>query len=123
MAYALFMKSAPVTVIETPSFIRDAKGLMGEGECRELISFLAFNPDAGDVLEGTGGVRKLRWARRGGGKSGGFRVIYFFHSEAMPLFALAIYGKNEKANLTKVERNEMKRLSAMLAAAYFGRRT
>ncbi len=117
------MENVPITVIETPSFRRDVKGLMGEEECLELISFLAFNPDAGDVMEGTGGVRKLRWARRGGGKSGGFRVIYFFHSEAIPLFALSIYGKNEKANLTKAERNEMKKLSAMLVAAYTGRQT
>lgn len=95
---------------------------MDEEECRELISFLAFNPSAGDVMAGAGGVRKLRWARQGGGKSGGFRVIYFFHSETMPLFALSIYGKNEKANLTKAERNEMKKLSTMLVAAYERRR-
>lgn len=117
------MENVPITVIETPSFRRDVKGLMGEEECQELISFLAFNPNAGDVMEGTGGVRKLRWARCGGGKSSGFRVIYFFHSETMPLFALSIFGKNEKANLTQAERNEMKRLSAMLVATYRGRRT
>ena len=123
MAYNPSMKNVPVTVIEPPSFRCGVKGLMGEEECLELISFLAFNPDAGDVLEGAGGVRKLRWARQGGGKSGGFCVIYFFHSGAMPLFALSIYGKNQKANLTKAERNEIKRLSAMLVAAYTGRRT
>ena len=62
----------------------------------------------------TGGVRKLRWARQGSGTSGGFRVIYYFHSERIPLFLLALYGKNEKTNLTKTERNQMRKLTAML---------
>jgi len=56
-------------------------------------------------MEETGGIRKLRWARSGGGKSGGIRVIYYFHDESMPLYLLTAFGKNEKANLSKEERN------------------
>lgn len=62
-------------------------------------------PNSGVIMEGTGGVRKLRWARTGSGKSGGVRVIYYFHDESMPLYLLTAFGKNEKANLSKEERN------------------
>jgi hypothetical protein len=63
--------------------------------------FVGANPDVGDIIPETGGVRKLRWSVRGRGKRGGVRVIYYFHSEAFPLFLLTVYTKNQKANLTK----------------------
>ena len=113
----------PVTVIETPSFLRDAKKLLDDDEQKELISFLAYNPTAGNVLKGTGGVRKVRWAREGGGKSGGFRVIYFFHSLEIPLFALAVFAKNEKTNVSQLERNILRRLAADLVNQYKGEKT
>lgn len=106
-----------MTVVETPSFLRRAKGLLSETERADLVAYLAEHPDSGKVMEGTSGVRKLRWAKEGEGKSGGYRgVIYYFHSERIPLFALLIYGKNEKANLTQDEKNDMRRLTALLAA-------
>ena len=74
-----------MTVIETQSFLRTAKALVSDEERMDLIAYLAENPTAGDIMEGTGGVRKVRWARRGGGKSGGFRVIYYYYSEVIPL--------------------------------------
>lgn len=55
-------------------------------------------------MQGTGGIRKLRWSRQGGEKSGGIRVIYYFHNEFMPLYLLAVFGKNEKANLAVEEK-------------------
>lgn len=61
-------------------------------------------------MEGTGGVRKLRWRKGNRGKSGGVRVIYYFHSEAMPLYLLTVFGKNERANLSKAERNALSAL-------------
>jgi hypothetical protein len=67
-------------------------------------------------MQGTGGVRKLQWALGGRGKSGGARVIYDFHSEAMPLYLLAAYGKNERANLSKAERNDLAGLVRILKA-------
>ena len=115
--------SPPITVIETPSFLRDAKNLLDDAEQEELILFLAYNPTAGNVLKGTGGVRKIRWAREGGGKSGGFRVIYFFHSSEIPLFALAIFAKNEKSNISQLERNTLKGLAAELVNQYKGGKT
>ena len=109
------MKDAPMTVIETQSFLRTAKALVSDEERMDLIAYLAENPTAGDIMEGTGGVRKVRWARRGGGKSGGLRVIYYYYSEVIPLFALAMFEKSAKANLSAAEKNEMKKLTAILS--------
>lgn len=110
-----------ITVAETGEFIKKAKKLLAEDERQELISFLADHPASGSVMEGTGGIRKLRWARQGMGKSGGVRVIYYFHNEGMPLYALTLYGKGEKDNLTKDERNELARLVDMLVSYWRNR--
>lgn len=72
-------------------------------------------------MEGTGGIRKLRWARQGTGKIGGTRVIYFFHNEKMPLYLLTIYGKGEKDNLTAAERNELSKLVDVLISYWCNR--
>lgn len=112
------MQPAPMTVIETPSFLRDARHLMGDAERLDIVSFLARNPNAGHVLQGTGGIRKVRFAREGEGKSGGYRIVYFYHSQNIPLFALNVFAKNEKANVTQAERNALKELSSMLVATY-----
>lgn len=85
------------------------------------MEYLAARPKAGDLIEGTGGVRKLRWARDGGGKSGGVRVIYYFHSESMPLYLLTMFAKNERANLSKSERNELAGLVDLLVQVWFER--
>lgn len=69
-------------------------------------------------MNGTGGVRKLRWGLEGRGKRGGARVLYFYHSEAMPLFALSAYAKNERADLSQADLNDFRRLTAMLVDAY-----
>jgi len=75
-----------------------------------VIDHLAAQPRAGDLIQGTGGIRKLRWARGGRGKSGGVRVIYYFHSDRIPLYLLTVFGKGEKADLSKGERNELAKL-------------
>jgi hypothetical protein len=72
-------------------------------------------------MVGTGGIRKARWARENEGKSGGYRVVYFYHSKEVPLFALNVFAKNEKANLTKEERNDLKKLTAVLVEIYRGK--
>jgi len=71
------LSEAMYTIIETDDFRRDANTLLTQIERLELISFLSENPTAGDVVPGTGGCRKLRWAFSGIGKRGGARVIYF----------------------------------------------
>jgi hypothetical protein len=107
-----------MTVVETDRFLKDARTLMPESERMKLVAFVAMDPKAGDLIPQTGGVRKLRWALPGKGKRGGARVIYYFHSEQLPVFLLAAYGKNEKANLTKAERNAMAKLVPMLIREY-----
>jgi hypothetical protein len=69
------MRAAPMTVVETPFFLRKAAILLNEEERSELVVFLGMNPEAGDVVPETGGVRKVRWAAQGKGKRGGVRVI------------------------------------------------
>ena len=110
--------SAPISVVETPEFLAVARKLMDEDERTVLIDHLAWNPTSGDLIPGTGGVRKLRWALRGRGKRGGARVIYFFHSAAVPLFALAVYAKSEQADLSQADRNDFRRLTKQLAESY-----
>lgn len=102
------------TVAETPEFFRRAAHLLSPVEREALVLALAMNPLAGDLIRGTGGVRKLRWARGGRGKSGGVRIIYYFHSDHAPLYLLTIYGKGEKTDLTENERNELAGLTAIL---------
>jgi hypothetical protein len=73
---------------------------------------------AGDLVQGTGGIRKLRWGLEGRGKRGGARVIYFYHDDAMPLFALTAYAKNERADLSQQDRNDFRQLTALLAEIF-----
>lgn len=99
-----------ITVAEMPEYIRRAAKLLSQSERNDVIDYVAATPKAGDLIQGTGGVRKLRWARSGRGKSGGVRVIYYFHSEALPLYLLTVFGKGEKADLSQAERNELAKL-------------
>jgi hypothetical protein len=103
-----------VTVAETPEYLRRAERLLSAASRAEIVDHVAARPRAGEVMQGTGGVRKLRWARGGRGKSGGVRVIYYYHSEAMPLYLLTVFAKNERANLSKAERNDLAKLVAVL---------
>ena len=107
------------TVAETPEYIRQVEKLLSSDERSDLILYLAAPPRAGDLIEGTGGVRKLRWARGGRGKSGGVRVIYYVHSEAMPLYLLTLFAKSERANLSKAERNALVDLVDILVSTWF----
>lgn len=110
-----------ITVAEVPEYIRRAEKLLSTEERRDVIDYLATHPKAGDLMEGTGGVRKLHWGRGGQGKSGGVRVIYHFHSEAMPLYLLTLFAKNERANISKAERNDLADLVDILVQAWFER--
>ena len=110
-----------MTVAELPEYLRRAAKLLGDEDRRAVVDYLAAHPKAGDLIEGTGGVRKLRWGRDGRGKSGGVRVIYYFHSEAMPLYLLTLFAKNERANLSKAERNELGELVEILVSLWLER--
>lgn len=102
------------TVVETPAFARRAEKLLTPEEYEELVLFLATNPEAGDEIQGTGGVRKVRFSAQGRGKSGGVRAIYYFYDREMPLYAIFLYGKNEQVNLSPKQKQEVAAFAAIL---------
>lgn len=106
-------------VVETPDYLSDAKAAgLSEAERRAVVDIVSRNPKAGDIIEGTGGARKLRIAGRGKGKSGGYRAITYYGGDDVPVFLLAVFGKGEKVNLSKAERNELRKELAGLADDY-----
>lgn len=95
---------------------------LSEDEIDAIIDFLASNPDAGDEMAGTGGCRKLRWAGRGKGKSGGYRTITFYTGEMMPVFLVTVFGKGEKSNLTAGECGALKTLTRQIVQEHRDKR-
>jgi hypothetical protein len=89
--------------IETPVFRSRAARLLSEDDVAALQTLLMLRPDAGDVIPGSGGVRKVRVPAKGRGKSGGGRVIYYWVQADGQIFLLFAYAKNERANLTAKE--------------------
>lgn len=87
------------TVIETPTFQRQAESIWSEGERFAFIAWIAANPMAGDVIPGAEGARKVRWRRAGAGKRGGARVIYFNLTEDEVVLLVAVYAKSERENM------------------------
>lgn len=107
------------TVVELPEFIKCAKKLGLSDEEREaIVDLIASNPDAGDEISGTGGMRKLRIAGKSKGKSGGYRAITFFRGEDIPVFLVTMYGKSQKDNITDAEKNVMKSLASAIVDIY-----
>jgi len=109
---------APVTVVETPEFLAAARKLMDEAERAALVDHLANNPMAGDLVPGTGDVRKLRWALEGRGKRGGARVIYYYHDATLPLFLFSMYAKNTQSDLSEAVKSELKKITKAIAGGY-----
>jgi hypothetical protein len=106
----------PVTVVETPEFLASTRRLMNAGERTVLIDYLALHPAEGDLIPGTGGVRRLRWALAGRSKRCGTRTVYFCRLSGMPLFALSAHARTLRAELTEADRNDFKQLTSRLAA-------
>jgi len=95
------------TVVETRHYMARAEKILSDAERHEFINVIASQPLSGVLLVGTGGIRKMRFARGARGKSAGVRVIYFVHDLEHPIFLLEIFAKNEKANLSSAERNAL----------------
>ncbi len=92
------------SVAETSIFTRRADALLNREDRAALITTLAQNPQAGDLVPGLGGIRKLRFAPAGRGKSGAFRVIHYYAGADLPVLALLIYGKNEQDDINPDQR-------------------
>ena len=97
-----------LTVVESETFQRLWPIYWTEDERGAFASFLAKHPDAGDVVVGTGGLRKVRWSRAGSGKSGGVRVIYFSRNASGELVLLTMYSKTKADNLSAKQLLEIK---------------
>jgi hypothetical protein len=100
--------------VYTEAFVASAERLLGETDFQALEERLIDNPRVGVVERGTGGVRKLRVASSGRGRSGGARVIYLFVASRGRAYLLFVYPKNQKASLTSAERNQLKWLTEQL---------
>ena len=114
MAYIALVSQRLITVAETALFMRQAAEVWDDAEREAFVSFIAWNPEAGDVIPETGGVRKVRWARSGMGTRGGTRVIYFYHSAHRPLYLLMVYAKARREDLTPDEKRNVRKLAALL---------
>lgn len=106
-------------VLLTPTFEAHAKAAgVTDAEIARIASTLASDPMAGDVIPGAGGARKVRFAARGKGKSGGYRTVHFYAGDDVPVFLLALVSKGQRADLSQAERNDLRALLGGLADAY-----
>jgi hypothetical protein len=106
------------TVVEIPSYLAAAERLFSADERAAIVDRLASDPGCGVVIPGSGGIRKVRFGFGSRGKSGGARIIYMFSGESLPVFILAVFAKNEKANLSAAERNVLGKVVANMIESY-----
>ena len=104
------------TVVELAIFDRQAKTIMSDEERAAVVDYVAANPEAEVPLGG--GLRKVRIAREGSGKSGGYRTLFVFGGVHVPLFLVGVFAKNEKGNLSKAEQAHLVQLAKTLLATY-----
>jgi hypothetical protein len=99
-----------LTIVESPIFQKLWPRYWDEDERAEFASFIALNPEAGIVIRGSGGIRKVRWAREGAGKSGGVRIVYLARNEAGEIYLLTLYAKSESENISLTTLKEIRRV-------------
>jgi mRNA-degrading endonuclease RelE of RelBE toxin-antitoxin system len=106
--------AAPISVIEFAGYRR----LLSRDEQDAVVDLVAYEPTCGDLIPGTGGLRKVRVGREHSGKRGGARVVYYFHDTSIPIHLLAIYAKNEKSDLSAAEKKEFAALIKEIVARW-----
>ncbi len=108
-----------ITIKTTPNFDKLAQKLIQKEAVEELYAFLASNPRAGDIIPGSGGIRKLRWKSgdRTRGKSGGVRVLYHYSNDIL-IILITLYAKSEQENISAKEKNQLKKLMPALIKKY-----
>ncbi len=109
------MKNRWFTVVEHSYYLKKAENLLTQDQIEEIADIVAANPKIGEIMRGTGGFRKFRYAGvKGKGKSCGLRVIHLFIAHDGQIHLVDIFEKSEKENLTKAERNELAKIAALL---------
>lgn len=103
-----------ITIAETNEYASKAFKLLTESEQMDIIDYLSIHPKAGVLIQGTGGIRKLRWKQKNKGKSGGVRIIYYYHNEQMPLYLLTLFAKSERANIDDRDKKTLTKLTKLL---------
>jgi hypothetical protein len=106
-------------VILSATFLADCCDAgLSEDEVYEIVAVISANPLLGDIMPGTGGARKFRFAGRGKGKSGGYRTVTYYAGEDVPVLMLALINKGERSGLSQAERNELRKELAGFARDY-----
>ena len=102
--------SVEVWFVETPVFSSQLQGVLSDDDYRALQLAIALRPEQGDLIPGSGGLRKLRWGLRGKGKRGGLRVIYYWDSDEDGIYLLFLYPKNKQEDLTPDQLKRLRRI-------------
>ena len=111
-----------ITVVETKAYLNIINGIWSEEERSEFLTYIAGNYTQGDIIQGTNGLRKIRWSRSGMGKRGGVRVIYYYYDETAPIFLLAAYAKSSQGNLTSQDKQVLSVFADQLKKSIKSRR-
>jgi len=97
----------PMTVCEAEEFLARAEKVWSADDRAEFVDFIALHPEAGDLIPGTGGIRKVRWTKPGSGKRGGVRVIYYYYDTTVPLYLVTMFAKNQKSDLNPADKKAL----------------
>lgn len=108
----------PVQLVTTPTYEKRVSKLLRPTERTQMECFIAATPDQHPVIPETGGFRKARWKRQGGGKSGGLRLIYYFFAAPEVVYMADIYAKNDQETLSHAQKNELKERAKQLKRIY-----
>ena len=108
-----------LTFIELPAFERHRERYLPDDSFRALQQVLSRRPDAGDLIQGTGGLRKIRWRVPGRGKSGGIRVIYYWATQQGDIFLFTLFGKGDVSDLSQAEKNRFRRALRKTLEEYY----
>ena len=116
MTYNKNMKSNqfPQVIVETVSYLKAVEDIWDEETQIDFKNYISLHPDKGDIIPGTGGIRKIRWQGSGHGKRGGARIIYYVYNDKNPIYLLFAYPKNTQENLSAKEKKILANLANIL---------
>ena len=114
LAYNIAMMKIPHVIVSMESFLNSASEIWSEKEIREFEVYIGLHPEAGDIMPGCGGIRKVCWTAQGKGNRGGARVIYYYYDDTVPLYLLYAYPKSEREDLTEDDKKILRKLAEEL---------